>query len=109
MVDHAQNISHGTVVSAITLDKALQEKIQATLEKITGNKDFVYEISCDQMCGTGHYSMKGLVIVETQEEYNTWLAGKKPQYVTVREQQKAPAPAPAAAETTAKPIAILSK
>lgn len=38
MVDHAQNISHGTVVSAIALDKALQEKIQATLEKITGNK-----------------------------------------------------------------------
>jgi len=28
------------------------------------------------MCGTGHYSMKGLVIVETQEEYDTWLAGK---------------------------------
>ena len=38
MVDSAQNISHGTVVSAITLDSALQEKIQATLEKITGNK-----------------------------------------------------------------------
>lgn len=38
MVDEAQNISHGTVVSAITLDSALQEKIQATLEKITGNK-----------------------------------------------------------------------
>ncbi len=81
----------------------------AEMKKITGNKDFVYEISCDQMCGTGHYSMKGLVIVETQEEYNTWLAGKKPQYVTVREQQKSPAPAPAAADTTAKPIALLSK
>jgi cytochrome c oxidase subunit 2 len=79
----------------------------AEMKKITGNKDFVYEISCDQMCGTGHYSMKGLVIVETQEEYNTWLAGKKPQYVTVREQQKGPAPA--AVDTTAKPIALLSK
>jgi len=38
MVDNAQNISHGTVISAIELDKDLQEKIQATLEKITGNK-----------------------------------------------------------------------
>jgi F-type H+-transporting ATPase subunit delta len=38
MVDKDQNISHGTVVSAIELDSALQEKIQATLEKITGNK-----------------------------------------------------------------------
>lgn len=38
MVDRDQNISHGEVVSAIELDSGLQEKIQATLEKITGNK-----------------------------------------------------------------------
>jgi F-type H+-transporting ATPase subunit delta len=38
MVDHEQNISHGSVVSAVELDTALLEKIQATLEKITGNK-----------------------------------------------------------------------
>ncbi|MDY0350384.1 MAG: ATP synthase F1 subunit delta [Desulfobulbaceae bacterium] len=38
MVDHEQNISHGTLISAIELDSALQEKIQATLEKITGTK-----------------------------------------------------------------------
>ncbi len=81
----------------------------AEMKKITGNKDFVYEISCDQMCGTGHYSMKGQVVVETQEEYNTWLAGKKPQYVMVQEQKTTPAPAPAAADTTAKPMAQVSK
>lgn len=80
----------------------------AEMKKITGNKDFVYEISCDQMCGTGHYSMKGIIVVETQEEYNTWLADKKPQYVTVMESKKAPAPA-AADSATAKPIAALSK
>ncbi len=38
MVDQEQNISHGSVVSAIKLDKALKEKIQQALEKITGNK-----------------------------------------------------------------------
>lgn len=37
MVDKDQNISHGTVVSAVELDSALLVKIQATLEKITGN------------------------------------------------------------------------
>jgi cytochrome c oxidase subunit 2 len=84
----------------------------AEMKKITGNKDFVYEISCDQMCGTGHYSMKGLVVVETQEEYAAWLAGKKPQYVTLME-QKNPAPAvpstPAADTSKTKPIAQLAK
>ncbi len=81
------------------------------MKKITGNKDFVYEISCDQMCGTGHYSMKGLVIVETQEEYNAWLAGKKPQYVTLMEQKATPAtPAALPADSsTAKPMAQLTK
>ena len=38
MVDKDKNISHGEVISAIELDSSLQEKLQATLEKITGNK-----------------------------------------------------------------------
>ena len=38
MVDMDQNISHGSVVSAVELDSKLQKNIQATLEKITGNK-----------------------------------------------------------------------
>ncbi len=38
MVDEDKNISHGTVVSAIELEKDLQNKIQDTLEKITGKK-----------------------------------------------------------------------
>ena len=46
----------------------------------TGNPNFVYEISCDQMCGNGHYSMKGIVEVVTQEEFDIWLAKQKPNY-----------------------------
>lgn len=54
--------------------------------------DFNYEISCDQMCGSGHWSMRGTVVVETQEEYDRWLAGKTPQYAAA---QAAATPAPA--------------
>jgi cytochrome c oxidase subunit 2 len=63
----------------------------AKMKEITGNKDFVYEIACDQMCGSGHYSMKGIVIVETQEEYDKWRATLKPQYLTVTESKATPA------------------
>ena len=38
MVDKDQNISHGAIVSAVEIDSALLGKIQATLEKLTGNK-----------------------------------------------------------------------
>jgi len=85
----------------------------AQMKKITGNKDFVYEISCDQMCGSGHYSMRGVIIVETQEEYDAWMASKKPQYVTVQEGAAPAAPAAdstaaaAATATMSKPLAQL--
>jgi cytochrome c oxidase subunit 2 len=77
------------------------------MKKITGNKDFVYEISCDQICGSGHYSMRGVIIVETQDEYDAWMASKKPQYVTVQE-GAAPA-APAADSTAAAATSTMSK
>lgn len=51
------------------------------MKEKTGNPDFVYELSCDQMCGKGHYSMRGVIVVETQEEFDAWLAGKKAQYL----------------------------
>lgn len=38
MLDLDKNISHGSVVSAVELSDELKEKIQATLEKLTGNK-----------------------------------------------------------------------
>ena len=38
IVDKDQNISRGSIISAIELDSALLKKIQSTLEKITGSK-----------------------------------------------------------------------
>ena len=52
------------------------------MKEITGNPNFAYEISCDQMCGNGHYSMKGIIEVVDQEEYDMWMAKQKPQYYT---------------------------
>ena len=46
----------------------------------TGNSNFVYELSCDQMCGKGHYSMKGTIIVEKQQDFDKWMASLKPEY-----------------------------
>ncbi len=40
----------------------------------------MFEISCDQMCGKGHTTMRGEIIVETQEEFDAWILSKKPKY-----------------------------
>jgi len=50
------------------------------MKEMLGNPDFQYEISCDQMCGNGHYSMKGVIEVVTQSEYDVWMAQQKPNY-----------------------------
>lgn len=56
----------------------------------TGDPDFVYEISCDQMCGKGHFGMRGVIIVETQEEFDRWIYSQKPQYAKMVEEQNPP-------------------
>ena len=33
-----------------------------------------WEIACAELCGLGHYRMKGFVTVETPEEFEKWLA-----------------------------------
>lgn len=53
------------------------------MKEKTKNPDFTYEISCDQMCGKGHFSMRGVIIVETEAEYKLWLAQQKAEYFTV--------------------------
>ena len=32
-----------------------------------------YEIVCGQLCGLGHYAMKGTLVVDTPEDYQAWL------------------------------------
>lgn len=73
----------------------------------TGNPNFVYEIACDQMCGNGHFSMRGVVVVDTEEGYQKWLNSQKPEYFSLFP-DKAPAATPAPTGTpdsTSAPLA----
>ena len=63
--------------------------------------DFNYEISCDQMCGEGHYSMRGTIIVESQAEFNVWMKGKQPQYQVSQGKSNPAAPGNAPTDSVA--------
>lgn len=65
------------------------------MKKIRKNPDFEYEISCDQMCGNGHYSMRGIVKVVTKSEFLLWRAKQKSAYASAVGDEPAPAAAPA--------------
>lgn len=75
------------------------------MKEKTDNPDYVYELSCDQMCGKGHYSMKANIVVETQEEFDAWAAKQKAQF-DVAHESATPAPTAApATDSTQKAVA----
>ena len=55
-----------------------------------------FEIACAQLCGLGHYRMRGFFSVQTPEDFNTWLASVAPK-PSAPPAAAAPSPAPAAA------------
>ena len=36
--------------------------------------EFDYFLLCNKICGTSHYNMQMKIVVETQEEYDAWMA-----------------------------------
>src|SRR3954463_4922378 len=54
-------------------------------------KTGTYEVVCGQLCGLGHYSMKGTLVVDEPAEYQAWLKERA-------ELMAAPQSAPPAAE-----------
>jgi cytochrome c oxidase subunit 2 len=45
-------------------------------------KAFNYELACAELCGKGHYSMRRVVRIVSEEEYKQWLGQQKSHYLT---------------------------
>ena len=43
---------------------------------------FNYELACAELCGKGHYSMRRVVRIVSEEEYNQWLAEQSSYYLS---------------------------
>ena len=52
-------------------------------------KTGTYEVICGQLCGLGHYSMKGTLVVDSPADYQAWLKER----VELSGSQAVPAPA----------------
>lgn len=49
----------------------------AEMRTRTGNPEFQYEIACAQLCGLGHFRMRGFVTVQTAEEFQKWMEAEE--------------------------------
>jgi cytochrome c oxidase subunit 2 len=45
-------------------------------------KTFEYELACAELCGKGHFSMRKLVRIVSEDEYESWLAQQQSYYLT---------------------------
>jgi cytochrome c oxidase subunit 2 len=77
-----------------------------SMKLITKNPNFVYEIACDQLCGKGHYAMRGTIIVESQAKYDEWLAKQQTYYATANPSAAPTAPAAPAVDSAATPAKV---
>jgi cytochrome c oxidase subunit II len=59
----------------------------AEMRTRTGNPEFQYEIACAQLCGMGHYRMRGFVTVQTAEEFQKWMEAEQ---AKLKEQEQDP-------------------
>lgn len=46
-------------------------------EPLTDYNQFEYYLLCNKICGVAHYNMQMKVVVESEEEFNAWMAGQK--------------------------------
>jgi cytochrome c oxidase subunit 2 len=49
----------------------------ADMRTRTGNPEFQFEIACAQLCGLGHYRMRGFVTVLSTEEFQKWMEAEQ--------------------------------
>jgi cytochrome c oxidase subunit 2 len=42
---------------------------------VTPTKAGTYDVLCEELCGIAHFAMRGRVTVDTQSDFQTWLAG----------------------------------
>lgn len=46
-------------------------------------KSFNYEVACAELCGVGHSAMKFIMVIETEADYQKWLAEQVPYWDNV--------------------------
>lgn len=74
-----------SIKSADVLHSFFLPNLRVKQDVVPGMKQFVwfqptksgvYDIVCAELCGWGHYKMRGRVTIESREKYDLWLAQK---------------------------------
>jgi cytochrome c oxidase subunit 2 len=69
---HAKDVGHSFYVRELRIQQDFVPGLDLSLH-FTATKIGKYEIVCTQLCGLGHYNMRGYLNVMSQEDFDQWL------------------------------------
>lgn len=94
----AQDVIHSFFVPEFRIK---QDAVPGMITRFwfTATKTGGYEIACAELCGLGHYRMRGFLTVHQPADFDTWYAEE------MAKKHKQLNPPPAAADTSAAPVA----
>jgi len=71
----AKDVVHSFFVPAFRVKQdAVPGMVTSTW--FTPSRTGTFEIACAELCGPLHYVMRGRIVVQTQEEFDTWLSAQ---------------------------------
>ncbi|HRO75284.1 MAG TPA: cytochrome c oxidase subunit II [Crocinitomicaceae bacterium] len=81
-VIHSALLSHfrvqmNTVPGMVTRFKFKPTITTKEMREKMNDPNFDYALLCNKICGSAHYKMKMIVVVETQEEFDAWMKKKQ--------------------------------
>ncbi|MGE0025764.1 MAG: cytochrome c oxidase subunit II [Thermoleophilia bacterium] len=82
----SKDVIHDFYVKEFHVKQDVVPGITTTLI-INPTKTGTYQVICAELCGVGHGVMRSRVIVQTQQEYDAWLAGAQKQVAALGQQQ----------------------
>ncbi len=65
------------IVDKVNRTNAIRAERAAKGEPNSDPWEFDYVLLCNKICGKSHYNMQLKIIVETEEEYNEWIASQQ--------------------------------
>jgi cytochrome c oxidase subunit 2 len=69
---HAKDVGHSFYVRELRIQQDFVPGLDLSVH-FTATKIGKYEIVCTQLCGLGHYNMKGYLSVVSEADYEKWL------------------------------------
>ena len=73
-------LSSKDVIHSFTLPqmRVKQDAIPGTEQRVwfTPTRTGEWEIACSQLCGLGHYRMRGFYAIQTQADFDAWLSSQ---------------------------------